>query len=56
MNLLSLIEMLADWKAAGERGKDGNIYKSIEINSERFGISKQLKKILINTAKYLEYE
>jgi hypothetical protein len=56
MNLLSLVEMLADWKAAGERGKGGNIYKSIDINAERFGISKQLKKILINTAKYLGYE
>lgn len=56
MNLLSLVEMLADWKAAGERGKDGNIYKSIDINAERFGISKQLKRILINTAKYLGYE
>lgn len=56
MNLLSLTEMLADWKAAGERGKDGNIYKSIDINAERFGISKQLKRILINTAKYLGYE
>ena len=56
MNLLSLVEMLADWKAAGERGKSGNIYKSIDINAERFGISKQLKKILINTAKYLKYE
>lgn len=56
MNLLSLVEMFADWKAAGERGKDGNIYKSIEINAERYGISKQLKQILINTAKYLGYE
>lgn len=56
MNLLSLVEMLADWKAAGERGKNGNIYKSIDINAERFGISKQLKKILVNTAKYLGYE
>ena len=56
MNLLSLIEMMADWKAAGERGKGGDIYKSIEINAKRFGISKQLKRILINTAKYLGYE
>jgi hypothetical protein len=58
MNLLSLVEMLCDWKASGERGKagTGNIYKSIDINSERFGISKQLRKILINTAKYLKYE
>ena len=58
MNLLSLIEMLCDWKASGERGKPGtgNIYKSIDIQAERFGISKQLRKILINTAKYLKYE
>lgn len=58
MNLLSLMEMLCDWKASGERGKPGtgNIYKSIDINAERFGISKQLRKILINTAKYLGYE
>ena len=34
----------------------GNIYKSIDINAERFGISKQLRKILFNTAKYLGYE
>lgn len=56
MNLFDIIEMFADWKASGERGKGGNIFKSIEINAERFGISKQLKSILINTAKYLEYE
>lgn len=56
MNLFDLIEMFADWKASGERGKDGNIFKSIDINAERFGISKQLKQILINTANYLKYE
>jgi hypothetical protein len=56
MNLFSLMEMFFDWKASGERTKDGNIYKSIDINTPRFGISKQLKKILVNTAKYLHYE
>lgn len=58
MNLFDIVEMFFDWKASGERGKKGtgNIYKSIEINSQRFGISKQLKQILINTAKYLKYE
>lgn len=56
MNLFDIVEMFADWKAAGERGKDGNIFKSIDINAERFGISKQLKQILINTANYLKYE
>lgn len=58
MSLFDLIEMFFDWKASGERGKEGtgNIYKSIDINSERFGISKQLRQILVNTAKYMKYE
>jgi hypothetical protein len=56
MNLMDICEMFFDWKAAGERGKTGNIYKSIDINAERFGISKQLKQIFINTAESLGYE
>lgn len=54
MNLFDIVEMFCDWNAAGERTKDGNIYNSIEVNSERFGISKQLKKILINTAEIIK--
>lgn len=54
MNLVDLIEMLADWKAASERQADGNLLLSIEKNAERFHISDQLKKILINTAKTLD--
>lgn len=50
MCLFDLIEMFLDWKAAGERHSDGNIYKSIEHNRERFGISEQLEHIFINTA------
>lgn len=50
MNLLDIIEMLCDWKAASERHNDGNIRKSIEINANRFGLSPQLTKILENTA------
>lgn len=53
MNLLSLIEMLCDWRASTERGKEGDIRKSLEINAQRFGISKQLNKILLNTINYL---
>lgn len=56
MNLLDLVEMFFDWKAAGERHKDGNIYKSIDINAKKFGISKQLRQILINTAQHLGYD
>lgn len=50
MDLFDLMEMLIDWKAAGERTAKGNIFKSIEINKERFGISDQLNNILLNTA------
>ena len=49
MDLMDLVEMLADWAAATKRNKNGNIHKSIEINTERFGISEQLAKIFTNT-------
>ncbi len=54
-DLFDLIEMFFDWKAAGERHADGNIYKSIEINKNRFGLSDQVVDILTNTAKRLGY-
>lgn len=53
MSLLDIIEMLCDWKAAGERYKDGNITQSLDHNKERFGISDQLFAILENTVKEL---
>lgn len=53
MNILDIIEMLCDWKAASERHNDGNIRKSIEINGNRFGLSPQLVQILENTASDL---
>jgi hypothetical protein len=53
MSLLDLIEMLCDWKAAGERYKDGNITDSLAHNRERFGLSDQLFAILENTVKEL---
>jgi hypothetical protein len=54
MNLLDLIEMFCDWKAAGERHNDGNILKSIEKNTTRFEMSPQLAKIFTNTAKVFD--
>jgi hypothetical protein len=54
MTLQDLLEMLADWKAATMRNKNGNILKSLEVNAERFGISAQLLRILENTVKTLE--
>jgi|GEM_PF-609793 len=54
MNLLDLIEMLADWKAAGERMADGgNLGRSILVNADRFGMSGWLKDCLLHTAEDL---
>jgi hypothetical protein len=54
MNLVDLIEMFCDWKAATLRHSDGNLSKSIEINAERFNYDEQIKKIFLNTTKLFE--
>lgn len=53
MSLLDLIEMLADWKAAGMRHKTGSLMDSLERNKVRFDISDPVYKILVNTAEEL---
>lgn len=53
MSLLDVIEMLVDWKAASERHADGDIWRSIDINERRFGLTPQLVAILRNTAREL---
>lgn len=59
MSLLSLLEMLCDWRAASERTKkraDGDVYlkksfeEGLEYNQKRFGYSDELAAILRNTA------
>lgn len=54
MNLVDIIEMFCDWKAASERQLNGNILKSIEANQDRFGYSRDLGKIMENTASWFE--
>lgn len=54
-DLFDLIEMFFDWKAATERHNDGNIFKSIQINKDRFKYSDQLAEIFTNTAERLGY-
>lgn len=56
MTLIDLMEMLADWKAASQSTAGGNILQSIKKNRERFGISPELEKILVNTVIYLDWE
>lgn len=51
MSLLDLIEMLCDWKAAGERHADGSMRQSLNVNRQRFLIEGQLQQILENTAR-----
>jgi len=53
MNLLDIIEMLCDWKAATKRHKNGDIRLSIIKNQKRFGYSDELKEIFLNTMSYL---
>lgn len=54
MSIIDILEMVCDWNAAVLRHKDGDIYKSLKINKERFGISDQLYNILKNTVDGLE--
>jgi hypothetical protein len=54
MTLLDLLEMICDWLAATKRHNDGDINKSIEINTKRFGLSDQLVSILKNTVSTLD--
>jgi len=51
MDLFDLMEMFLDWVAATQRTEGGDILKSIEINKERFGLSDQLAKIMVNTVE-----
>lgn len=53
MNLIQMIEMLADWKAATMRNPNGDLELSIEQNGERFGYDSKMKHILLATARSL---
>lgn len=54
MDLLDLVEMFCDWKAASLRHESGDFGKSIEINKERFGLSDDLARIFVNSVYVLE--
>lgn len=54
MNLLDLIEMFCDWKAASSRQNNGNIRKSLEVNAERFQVAEQLLSIFENTVEFID--
>ena len=49
MDLIDVLEMISDWTAATKRNKNGNIHRSIEHNTGRYGMSPQMAQILKNT-------
>lgn len=53
MNLIDIIEMVCDWKAAVEKHKSGNIYESLDINKNRFNYGEELHQIIKNTIDFL---
>jgi hypothetical protein len=55
MSLVDLVEMLADWKAATERSKSGDIDTSLPVQRKRFGIAPQLLRVLRNTVVDLDW-
>ena len=55
MNLIDVVEMFCDWKAASMRHRDGNLLKSIETNAERFNIERVEQRLEV-WAKFLDYD
>jgi len=48
MDLLDLVEMFYDWAAASKRQSRGSLRSSIDKNTERFSISEDLSRLLMN--------
>lgn len=55
MNLVDVVEMFCDWKAACQRHADGDITKSININKERFGYDDELTSIFHSTETWFHF-
>ena len=55
MDLIDLIEMFCDWKAASLRHDSGSIKESVRINKDRFNIPPILIDIFENTIDNLNW-
>lgn len=53
-DLFDLVEMFCDWQAAVSRTKEGDMMKSVEINSNRFEMGEVLTNIFNNTINRLK--
>lgn len=50
MNLMSIIEMVCDWKAASMRDPNQKFEESCLMNCKKYGADDQLTRIIMNTA------
>lgn len=55
MDLIDLIELICDWKAATLRHDDGDIRRSMSINQKRFSISPDIMRLINNTLDNLDW-
>lgn len=53
MNLIDILEMIVDWKVSIEQN-DKELYEEIDYNFKKYNVSEQLKKIILNTYKYID--
>jgi len=55
MDIVDLVEMICDWKAATMRHNDGDILRSLEINSGRFNMAPEIIRLFKNTIYNMEW-
>jgi hypothetical protein len=53
MNLLDLLEMLADWRAAARRSPDLTFAESLPRAFKKYQVSKPVQQLFLNTIEYL---
>ena len=56
MNLIDIIEMLADWRAASRRSPDLSFLDSLPKAFEMYGIPPNMQKHIIATLEYLGWD
>lgn len=55
MNLIDILEMLADWKAANRRNPNLSFVESLPIAFQKYHIPENMQKHIIATLKYLKW-
>ena len=55
MTLIDIMEMLADWKASTLRHETSDLLISINQNQKRFGYGEEMRTLLMNTARAMDW-